>query len=77
MVFACLEGAVWTQHTYTEEEWEAFEAGIQGAMVGSGINYNPWRIYTEDDLQRAANSEAEVKPSTYTPRVLVNVRAMS
>ncbi|AOW13155.1 hypothetical protein LPB72_07260 [Hydrogenophaga crassostreae] len=39
------------EHHLGAEEAEAFVYGLQGATCGSGPNYNPWRIWSEDELK--------------------------
>ena len=47
---------------------EDFEGALQGAHISSGINYNPYRVWSEDELAEAAAHASAIDRSG--PRLL-------
>lgn len=48
------EHVVDAQHHFTGDDLDSFSGGGQGAMIDSGPNYNPYRLYEEEHLQEVA-----------------------
>ncbi|WP_431102913.1 hypothetical protein [Roseateles noduli] len=59
----CESECVIVQQRLTDYELESFELGAQGMLGGSGINYNPYRIWTDAELSAAATLQTPECPS--------------
>jgi hypothetical protein len=54
IVFVCGPLVFVSTHRPSAEQADAMVAGLQGCGIGAGPNYNPYRIYTEEELEVAA-----------------------
>lgn len=50
-------------------EAEAFFCELQAAASSSGPNWNPWRIFSEEEMLHAEGQEELTDPGILTPRV--------
>jgi hypothetical protein len=61
--FVCLatqSRALMVEHYGDDEQWESLILGLQAACIGSGPNYNPYRIWSPQQLANAGTIEEEV-----------------
>jgi hypothetical protein len=52
--FAADNRLVLCRHRYSRNEMEVLRAGVQGQCASSGPNFNPWRIYSAEEMEAAA-----------------------
>jgi hypothetical protein len=54
VVYVCGPLAFVSTHLPSLEEADTIVAGLQGYGMGAGINYNPYRIWSDEELKAAA-----------------------
>jgi hypothetical protein len=64
MLFLTSKRAILARTLLTED----FESALQGAHISSGINYKPYRVWSEEDLAEAAAHASAIDCSG--PRLL-------
>lgn len=70
VVFLCGAGAAVAEHTLDDEGITEMLSTLQCCSSGAGFNYNPYRLYSKEELESAKSAGGEERPGLMTATVL-------